>query len=947
MDQLVQCPVCTLYLHNGMSLESHLDTHPKDQVIKALCSLSSNRAYGSTSRSSTPMNSERSFRSRSQTPAAEESNAKWGNGHIPPEHDRYWRRTPSRTPKSSTVTRSNTPDTRATDVSCDSANIVNATAVYSHSAFPARLGKVPEPYEVTVAPGDYDQPYQYLQDHREEKEIKYSRSAEYNSMHNAGNVYAYNMTAGSSCMKLQNALLPSPVKKSEGMLPHKKQTGDFLKILPPKTKNIALLKTNMGSVQYLAPAVMVSRGATFNPKSTPTSLIVTANIQNSAPMVQTTSIVTPLTTNQYSQMTSSTFAPNTTVVTQNSHSQIIYSEMVHNIDNKRFLPNVPTMLSNKDSVANVAQSNAMYQNVMVLDQFGNTSCVYTPQPLLPKPTTSMYNPIPNNIIDNKISGESNKTLIIEVGPIASPPPAPVREDANYSTAPRPDLYPTEVRTDRRFQPEPVREKSDTPGTNKGLKILSNIKVEVPVQHHKNLLNTIVDLTVPAESEYVRPKSPDHILPDIEDIKDLAREQTQSTASSNDVSPVSNTFSVIKNVGNPPSYKESKQPDNKIHENESSNSCPVPDLICNEKPSISPCSELSDNGDNATAHAPISPKLESSHVALEVKEIKKETIVPVRNYRSNPLRLNNIYVKKNKKVLQITNAKPFPVASTSTSTADANAGPSRASPRLPEDFTVTKIHTEKLESDERTGRLETVSINKISEKDEDQHDFDADTEEQSMDMELEPPAEPSYVPQLSTTIDLTRVKDEVNSSNDTGVSDREFTELESLRPINVVQPYGNMPHDFDDDSNHRELLDLEAASKNKQFVSMMNDNYFGDNIYADYFTPDRVESFDTVRESGQLWGESSQKDSEFVLPNFIHESYKVAESHGSYSLNVSGEVEAGDSKADVLSESRSEGETPLNICADEKMPPRGELSGQESNGDMESPWTGVSSFSIVF
>lgn len=33
---LLQCPVCTLFLHIGMSLEEHLETHPKDQVIKAL-----------------------------------------------------------------------------------------------------------------------------------------------------------------------------------------------------------------------------------------------------------------------------------------------------------------------------------------------------------------------------------------------------------------------------------------------------------------------------------------------------------------------------------------------------------------------------------------------------------------------------------------------------------------------------------------------------------------------------------------------------------------------------------------------------------------------------------------------------------------------------------------------------------------------------------------------
>lgn len=36
---LQQCPVCTLYLHAGMSLETHLETHPMEQVIKALVKL--------------------------------------------------------------------------------------------------------------------------------------------------------------------------------------------------------------------------------------------------------------------------------------------------------------------------------------------------------------------------------------------------------------------------------------------------------------------------------------------------------------------------------------------------------------------------------------------------------------------------------------------------------------------------------------------------------------------------------------------------------------------------------------------------------------------------------------------------------------------------------------------------------------------------------------------
>lgn len=39
MHSQIQCPVCTLYLHVGMNLSVHLDTHPKEQVIRALVNM--------------------------------------------------------------------------------------------------------------------------------------------------------------------------------------------------------------------------------------------------------------------------------------------------------------------------------------------------------------------------------------------------------------------------------------------------------------------------------------------------------------------------------------------------------------------------------------------------------------------------------------------------------------------------------------------------------------------------------------------------------------------------------------------------------------------------------------------------------------------------------------------------------------------------------------------
>ncbi|XP_049870479.1 uncharacterized protein LOC126369927 isoform X2 [Pectinophora gossypiella] len=945
MDQLVQCPVCTLFLHNGMSLESHLDTHPKDQVIKALCNLSKNTNYGS--RTPTPSQSERSYRSRSRTPATEDSNLKW-NGSRSGEHDRYWRRTPSRTPsrtpKASNSSRVTTPasDVRLADISFENSPVNNSNS-YSSSQYPMKLDKTQQTFMPNSALSDFDQQYVYYPDQQEDREIKYSRSAEYGAIDSS--VFTHN-TPIAPAVKLPASMLPAVPRKGH----------DLVKILP-KPNNL-LVKTNMGGVQYLAPGVkpmhvMVPTTPTFVQKNVQNNMIMTSNLPTSQ-MLDNKAVGSPLPTSQFNQISSGAFTPGTTVVTQNS--QIIYREMVHNIDGKPFISSMPAILGGHENVTNVAQTSSLYQNVMVVDQFGNTSCMYTsPQQLIPNNVPPVSNAQVEKTEPNTPS-DFNKTLIIEVGPIVPPEPVSACE-ASVSKVPTS----TQSDTPRGSKHEKIAEKLeriDTPGSSKGLKILSNIKVEVPVQHHKNMLNTILDLTGPNDSDYQeRPLSPEKILPDLDDNHhSISNDSIQlSTPNSSADSLVSHSFSVIKNVGNPPSYKEAtKSGDSKI-DSEFSDSCPVPDLICNEKPSISPCSELSEHGENSRDNISISPKPESKHgphssshpIPINNKEHEtKFEQKPRAKVYNNPLRLNNIYVKKNKKVLQIKNAKTATTSSASKCVT-SDPAPSSSLSKAPENFTMNKLHQENREK-----TLQTVSIEKIKDSD-DQNEFDADTEEQSMDIE---PVAPSTLTasQFATSVDIVQVKEEINTSNESafsneaGSSDRHLTPLETLRPINVIT-YGNMPPgDFDDESNHRELLDLEAASKNKQFVNMMNENYFGDNIYADYFTPDRVESFDdrepphhtTEKEGMYIWGEPSQKGNagEFVLPNFIHESYKIAESN--YSEMEGNDGCERDSKADVLSEGRSEGEPPLNICADERMPPRGELSGQESNGDMESPWNGM-------
>lgn len=969
-----------------MTLESHLDTHPKDQVIKALCNLSAKSAgYGS--RTPTP-HSERSYRSRSRTPATDDG--RWAGSHRNNENDRYWRRTPSRNKSTPLSSRNGTPDIRVASISFENENNQTNSDQCS-DVFTVKSDKTQQIFGSTgqLSGSDDGQRYPFYPEQHEDMEIKYSRSSEY-SAHNGNptSIFSYNMP--SMPAPKQATVTPTMSKRANQR--------DFVKILP-KGSNI-LLKTNVSSgVQYIAPTanqlhVMVPTTPQFVQKNVQNNMILTGNLTTA--QMHNPKVMAPPMTNQFNQLTSGTFTPGTTVVTQNS--QIIYREMVHNLDGKPFVSRIPAVVGSVENVTNVAQSSAMYQNLMVVDQFGNTSCMYTtPQQLVTKPrnptvfsetrnptvfseprnptvfsepcnstvfseprNTTVYseNAFMQKVADKSGPKTSDKTLLIEVSPISDTPAA----GSSFQTPAKSNLINKKMEPKRNMTPVPPSESREqectqmadtTPGPNKGLKILSNIKVEVPVQHHKNMLNTIMDLTGSGDSGYTaRPVSPEQILPDLDDNNHTMDDSTQPSTSSAD-SIGSNSFCVIKNTSNA-SEEDSSKSESKI-DSEFSDSCPVPDLICNEKPSISPCSELSEHGDNSTDRV-ITPKSEPIHTyqrsVINNSAPDNKHLSPY----NNPLKLNSTFAKKQKKVLQIKNAK-YPSGSSNSSTLsqpEPIASSSRA--KSPEEFEMSKIHQHQSKTaSTKSGTLLTVSIEKIDEAEKRNNEFDANTEEQSMDIEPSTPSNVNHSPPCITSVDIVQVKEEVNSSNDfSNEADKsgiELAPMATLRPINVISCAAE--EDFDDNSSHRELLELEASSKNKQFVSMMNENYFGDNIYADYFTPDRVEAFEAEKESHYskdsnrdgmyIWGEPSQRESEFVLPNFIHESYKIAENGVDYSdMGAEEHVDRceRDSKVDLLSESRSESEAPLNICADERMPPRGELSGQESNGDMESPWSGV-------
>ncbi|XP_037884602.1 LOW QUALITY PROTEIN: uncharacterized protein LOC119634460 [Glossina fuscipes] len=82
MVKNIQCPVCTLYLHAGMNLCDHLETHPKEQVIKALVDMT---ISGNENRLLTTQLIEETKNIREK----ERNSAEIANNHSPPikDHD--------------------------------------------------------------------------------------------------------------------------------------------------------------------------------------------------------------------------------------------------------------------------------------------------------------------------------------------------------------------------------------------------------------------------------------------------------------------------------------------------------------------------------------------------------------------------------------------------------------------------------------------------------------------------------------------------------------------------------------------------------------------------------------------------------------------------------------------------------------------------------------------
>lgn len=914
------------------------------------------------------MHSERSYRSRSRTPAVEDSSSRWSSGHNNSEQERYWHRIPNDSRESSvaqtrplgrnlrTPTRPSRPSTSSADTPSDlrigdltvenvTKNLPSTYSKYTTGPFSIKSDKAS-----TVSglkPPGYEFQSQYIvPDVPEETEIKYSRSAEYNSPRNTtNNDFPYNLQSSSSNVKLQ---MSSSSKRNSEYLNVDVGNTEFL---IPKNNNLSLVKSNAEPMPYVPQRgkpvhLMLPPTQAFVQKTSQNNIIMTTNVATSS-TVHSKNVPAPILPNQFTTLTPN-FVPNKTVVTQNS--QLIYHEMVHSVDGKSYIHSVPNVLSGSQGTT---QASSLYQNLMVVDPYGHTSCVYNP-PLINPQTTITFSQTVSSAEKKAIvtkKEDPNKTLVMEIGPNLC-------SDSQTSTLDSCDEYARSGSAQSKND-DKDDDRVSTPGMKKGLKILSNIKVEVPVQHHKSMLNTIVDLTGTNDVDYKDIQYPATSIQDVDvssNDTDKAIDCTMHHKTSRE--KCSSSFSVIKNIGKPPECSK-EAPSKLIIKNDVDNldSSSGLDLICNEKPSVSPCSELSENGDNAIDHTPLPIKTDVENLTIKKEVLKKSEKMIPKAYWTHALRSNDTYIKKHKKVLKIKNCK-YP-SQKSSKLDDVNVQPSCSgvSANLDDHH---GIRVRKLES-----KVDECNISKGT--------LDANTEEQSM--EIEPVAHSSFNQSSSFVPGDLKIKVEaINSNemfnsedNDADAGHKELTPLQSMRPSNVMA-YNNMSDNFSEGPSHKELLDLETSKR--QFANIMSENYFGDNGYSDYFTADRAESFDNNRDSAPMskdykkgesgmysWNEMPQKES--FTTNFIHDSYKIADNlpcsnfqigtsgtldrvefGGDQEIDVDGDMCEQDSKLDVLSESRSESEIGLDICSDEKMPPRGELSGQESNGDMDTAWPGV-------
>lgn len=736
-----------------------------------------------------------------------------------------------------------------------------------------------------------------------------------------------------------------------------------------------------------------------------------------------------------------------------------------------------------------SQNPVMYQNLMVFNPFANT--LY-PQPTGAPEEQSTTRCYSNATLDTtilkstcskaphcRITQHSEHSSVVHVQNLQS-----VGLEVNNSLDELPSVSDEHLLSNATHMEEVIHnseimlDQGDSTNDNSSksdrVKILSNVKVELPIQHIPDIIDltsagdqqkkTCPDITTPGLNQ------DESILPDFVDAE-LCHSYSQNRFSvrtsfpnksiinnscieisqpllQEEVQPKQpttvNTFSVIKNIGNPNNLYKENMPQNEDPKME--DNCAIPDLTCNEKPSISPCSDLT-NDSNEGIYERLCTLSNTASTSTKLPPVQQSRF-PI---SSMTTARKNLFVKKPKKVISIksksnSNSLDNPSSSKNFSleiskVTDPDDGVSQISKKssdsIPEEIgrldgffkeldKQKKVSAEDIDIDapsesweKSTLPAECGSLDISVDEDSRSCDNDVDMKEQSMDIDTDCIVR-TYNNDfrnciLEKTDSLKGVDDNCTLGAERlmeSASQKNFTELETMRPVNVIA-FGSIlaSNAPSESSTNTTFIDVEKSStvdystttKEKQELdSLIRESYLRENVYTEYFsahkesyshgeTEEQAESNSeqkvevcTVDEEEEekkqeyISWETQQKE-EYGFSNFMDCNYeqgmyqKLEDAKETKALEraevdqrsqfSSADACGGehndyaelicprdsyleqDHKGAFLAAMGSGGVDTgnevdaLNIRTDERMPPRGELSEQESSGD--TPWAGVS------
>lgn len=566
----------------------------------------------------------------------------------------------------------------------------------------------------------------------------------------------------------------------------------------------------------------------------------------------------------------------------------------------------------------------------------------------------------------------------------------------------------------------------------GLKILSDVKLEHPIANTVPMLSEVIDLTLHSDvHDKIKQES---ILPDSNGaacdsysathfsndsdrsyLSPKVNVETTLSTSSTMSSACVNTFSVIKNIGNPNTYKsmtsttdssnrlnfiipeitlrEKPVPSPKANSNsncvedsvEISSNFIMPDITLKEKAVLSTPPKINDECVANTANCIV------PDITLEEKSYNEPVdSVPSPHYESSntdtseiltllPMK-RNIYTKKAKKMKSLKDKIKISDSLQDTSSSivpNQQVGKIFHPNNFMKDFDKMKLdkkadspkpHTSQTELDLNSNSSKNSQIY-VELKSSSSHPI------YSSDKNLE-----NNLDNVPTTCDVGDNRNFFpsieNMKNE--IAEESCSKSEIVRPVNVIA-FGSIVTPSSSVANLNDLssfsdlksiastpdVESKANENNKQILSLMDNSYINENSYSATFSNEK--SFDTSENVHKVeshtrdgWNGVTQKE-EFGFTNFMQYSQNLYEkidgcSDEAVQTNVINKdytellcprdnYTAHKDKSSFFNTLGKEKCTmsaaeALNIQTDEQMPPRGELSEQESSGDMDAPWAGV-------